>query len=83
MNDINLPDAVAFIEKAKTRTAMPDAVVSSVSIRRETVSVTSKVFQTYWSVSLQKGVNSGSVVYDNDGNEVRVYKNGKVVSEKK
>ncbi len=83
LSEINLPDAAAFVEKAKERTNMPDATVSLISIRRETVSVTSKVFQTTYRVSLKKGVNEGGVEYDNDGNEIRVYRNGKIVSEKK
>lgn len=83
LSEINLPDAAAFVEKAKARTNMPDATVSLISIRREAVSVMSKVFQTTYRVSLKKGVNEGGVEYDNDGNEIRVYKNGKIVSEKK
>ncbi|MDQ3133140.1 MAG: hypothetical protein M3Q99_20620, partial [Acidobacteriota bacterium] len=83
LSEINLPDAAAFVEKARERTNMPDATVSLISIRRETVSVMSKVFQTTYRVSLKKGVNEGGVEYDNDGNEIRVYKNGKIVSEKK
>lgn len=62
---------------------MPDATVFLISIRREAVSVMSKVFQTTFRVSLKKRVNEGGVEYDNDGNEIRIYKNGKIVSEKK
>jgi hypothetical protein len=83
LSDINLPDAADFVEKAKERTNMPDATVSLISIRREAVSVTSKVFQTTYRVSLKKGVNESGVEYDNDGNEIRVYRNGKIVSENK
>ncbi len=83
LNDLNLPDAVAFIEKAKTRIAIPDAAISYIIIKREKNSITSKVFHITWSVYFQKGVNSGWVSYYNDGNEVRVYKNGEIISEKK
>jgi hypothetical protein len=83
LGDINLPDATKFIEKAKQRVNMPDATVSLVRIRRETKSVMDKTFRTEWDVSLKKGVNEGSVYYDNGGNEFRVIKNGKVVSREK
>ena len=83
LSDINLPDAAAYVEKAKERANMPDAAVSLISISRETVSVTSKVFQTTYRVSLKKGVNESGVEYDNNGNEIRVYRNGKIVSENK
>jgi hypothetical protein len=83
LNDINLPNAADFVEKAKQRVNIPEAVVSAISIRRETVSVTSKDFRTIWSVSLKKGVNEGSVYYDNDGKEIRVIKNGETIFKEK
>jgi len=83
LSEINLPDAAVFVQKAKERTNMPDATVSVISIRRELISVTGKVFHTTYRVSLKKGVNEGGVEYDNNGNEIRVYRNGKIVSEKK
>ena len=82
-SDINLTDAVKYLELAKKRVEMPDGVVSSLSVRRETVSVMDKTFRIVWSVSLKKGVNEGSVNYDNDGNEISVRKNGETIFEEK
>lgn len=83
LKNINLPDAAAFVEKARTRVDMPDAALSSLSIRREKSVFNDKGFRTVWSVSLKKGVNEGSVNYDNDGNETLVKKNGKIVFSEK
>jgi hypothetical protein len=83
LSDINLTDAAKYIEKARQRVEMPDATLSSFSIRRMTRSVTDKTFRTEWGVSLKKGVNEGSVDYDNDGNEIRVRKNGKTIFSEK
>ena len=79
LSDINLTDAAKYIEKAKQRVEMPDATISSLSIRRTIKSVMDKIFYTEWSVSLKKGVNEASVYYDNDGNEMLVRKNGKTI----
>ncbi|MEO6589485.1 MAG: hypothetical protein ABIP06_09290 [Pyrinomonadaceae bacterium] len=79
LGDINLTDAAKYIEKAKRRVEMPDATISSMSVRRTVKSVMDRVFYTEWSVNLKKGVNEGSVYYDNDGKEIRVRKNGKII----
>jgi len=81
LGDINLPDAANYLEKAKQRVEMPDAVLTSMSIRRTTKSVLNKEFRTVWSVSLKKGVNEASVDYDTEGKEIRVRKNGKTIFE--
>ena len=83
LGDINLPDAANYIEKAKQRVEMPDASLTSFSIRRTTKSVMDKTFRTEWGVSLKKGVNEASVYYDNDGKEIRVRKNGKEIFSEK
>jgi hypothetical protein len=83
LSDINLTDAAKYIEKAKQRVEMPDASLSSFTIRRTKKSVMSDTFRNEWSVSLKKGVNEGSVDYDNDGNEIRVRKNGKTIFSEK
>ncbi len=62
---------------------LTDAVVSSVSVNRETKSVMDKTFRTVWSVSLQKGVNNANVYYTNDGKEFRVVKNGEFIFNEK
>ena len=79
LGDINLTDAAKYIEKAKQRVEMPDATLSSFSIRRTIKSVMDKSFYTQWSVSLKKGVNEATVDYDNNGNEMLVRKNGKTI----
>lgn len=83
IGDINLADAAKYLEKAKQRLEMPDGVVSSLSVRRETKSVMDKTFRIVWSVNLTKDVNEGSVYYDNDGNEISVRKNGETIFEEK
>ena len=83
LSDINLTDAAKYIEKAKQRVEMPDATISSFSIRRTKKSVMDDTFRIEWSVSLKKGVNEASVDYDNDGNEIRVRKNGKTIFSEK
>jgi hypothetical protein len=79
LSDINLPDAAKYIEKAKQRVEMPDAALTSFTIRRTTKSVMDKTFRTEWGVSLKKGVNEASIYYDNDGTETLVRKNGKTI----
>lgn len=83
LSDINLPDAVTFVEKAKTRVNLPDAAIGFISIEQKKSSFSSKDFQIIWTVFLKKGVNEGSVDYDNEGSETLVRKNGKVMSNKK
>ncbi len=83
INDIKLTDTVKFIEKAGKCLNMPDAAISSISIEQKKSSFDSKDFRIIWTVSLKKGVNEGSVNYDNDGNETRDEKNGKVVFNEK
>lgn len=83
LSDINLTDAAKYIEKAKQRVEMPDASLTSFSVRRATKSVFDKTFRTEWGVSLKKGVNEGSVYFDNEGNEIRVLKNGKTIFSEK
>ncbi len=79
LSDINLPDAAKYIEQAKQRVEMPDASLTSFSIRRTAKSVMDKTFYTEWGVSLKKGSNEGSVYYDNDGKVKLVRKNGKTI----
>ncbi|HQU85941.1 MAG TPA: hypothetical protein PKY59_22635 [Pyrinomonadaceae bacterium] len=83
INSVDLKNAAKFLERTKQRVGMPDGVVSSLSIRRSTVSVMSKTMRTVWDVNLKKGVNEGSVYFDNDGNEIRVRKNGETIWEEK
>ena len=83
LSDINLTDAAKYLEQAKRRVEMPDGVVSSFSIRREIKGMMDKTFRIVWSVGLKKGVNEGSVSYDNDGNELSVKKNGETIFEEK
>lgn len=82
-SDFKLADAVTFIEKTRQRLEMPEAKVSAITIRRENWSTNKNAFQIIWGVGLKKGVTEGNVNYDNDGNEIFVYKNGKVVFAKK
>jgi hypothetical protein len=81
--DIDLPRAADLVEKTRVRLEMPGASVASFSIRRTKSPFDKKGARTLWDVSLKSGVKDGSVVYDNDGNEVRVRKNGEVIFEEK
>lgn len=83
VGDVDFANAVRFFEKAKQRVEMPDASLASLSVRRSRSVFDNKGFRTEWHVSLKKGVNEAAVSYDNDGNEMRVWRNGKVVSEEK
>lgn len=83
LSDVNLADAVTLVEKAKTRVEMTDAAVSNITIERTSASFNSKEFRISWNISLKKGLNDGSVVYDNEGKEIRASKNGKTISNKK
>lgn len=83
LGDVDLTKVPDFIEKTKSRTGLANGLISSISIRRETVSVTDKAFYTNLDVSLQSGANKGSVNYDfATGEEIRVYKNGEIVSKR-
>ena len=84
LDDVDLTKVPEFIERTKTRTGLSDGKVTSISIQRETVSVMDKTYFMEIDVSLQSGVNKGMVVYNfATGEEVRVYKDGRIVSEKK
>lgn len=79
--DIDLTKVPEYIEKTRNRTALPDGTIGSISIQRTTISVMDKSFYTTLDVSLQSGVKRGMVVYDlANGEEVRVYKNGEIIS---
>lgn len=81
--DIDLTKAADFLEKARDRTQMPGAAVSSFSINRSKSPFNTKGYRTLWDVGLKAGVKEGRVEYDNDGNEVIVKVNGKTVFEEK
>ena len=83
INDVDFANASRFFEKAKARVAMPTASLGSLSVRRSSSPFNDKGARTEWHVSLKSGVNEASVEYDNDGNEIRVRKNGDVISEEK
>jgi hypothetical protein len=83
IDDVDLANAARFFEKAKARVDMPNASLGSLSVRRGRSSFDGKGSRTLWNVSLKSGVNEATVEYDNDGNEVRVRKNGETVSEEK
>ena len=83
INDLDFANAARFLEKAKARVGMPNASLGSMSVRRESSRFDDKGFRTQWHVSLKSGVNEASVDYDNDGNEIRVRKNGETISEEK
>ncbi len=83
IKDIDLTRAPDLIAKAKSRVEMPNATVSSFTIRRSKSPFNNKGFRTIWDVSLKNGVKSGSVEYDNDGKEVMVRKNGETIFEQK
>ncbi len=77
LSDVDLADAVTLVEKAKTRVEMPDAAVSNITIERTSASFNSKEFRISWNISLKKGLNDGSVIYDNEGKEIRASKMAK------
>ena len=81
ITDIDLTRAADLVDKTRARVEMPNASVASFSIRRSQSPFDKKGFRTIWDVSLKSGVKDGSVQYDNDGNEISVRKNGKIVSE--
>jgi hypothetical protein len=83
VNDVDFANAARFFEKARTRVGMPNASLASLSVRRRSSPFDNKGFRTQWHVSLKSGVNEGSVDYDNEGNEIRVRKNGETISEEK
>jgi hypothetical protein len=83
ISDVDFANAARFFEKAKERVGMPNASLGSLSVRRRSSPFDKKGFRTQWHVSLKSGVNEGSVDYDNDGNEIRVRKNGETVAEEK
>jgi hypothetical protein len=83
LSDVDLTRAVDLIEKSRARIQLPDSKVQSFSIRRSKSPFDKKGFRTIWDVSLKSGVKEGSVEYDNDGNEIRVRKNGEIISEEK
>lgn len=81
--DIDLGKAEKLIEKTKQRVDLTDGTLSSVIITREKPSFFDKVFRIIWDVSIEKGVNTGDVSYDNAGNEIEVEKNGDTVFKEK
>ncbi|MGI8545636.1 MAG: hypothetical protein ACR2MD_19440, partial [Aridibacter sp.] len=83
LSDINLADAADLVKKAKTRVDMPDSAVKFVIIERKKPNFNDKDFQIIWSISLRKGVTDGEVDFDNEGNEIYVSKNEKVIFRKK
>jgi hypothetical protein len=84
LGDVDLTKVIDYLEKARARTGLSNGTVTSISIQRETKSVMNKEFYNTIDVSLQSGVNTGMVIYDlANGEEVRVYKDGEVVSDKK
>ena len=83
INDVDFANAARFFEKAKTRVGMPTASLASISVRRRSSPFDKKGFRIQWDVGLKSGVNEASVEYDNDGNEIRVRKNGDTISEEK
>ncbi len=82
-SDVNLADAEDLVKKAKTRVDMPDAAVKYIIIKQKKPNFDDKDFRLTWSISLQKGVNDGRVDFDNNGNEIYVSKNEKVIFRKK
>jgi len=83
MSDIDLTKAADLIEKTRARLELPNAPITSFSIRRSASPFDKKGPRTIWDVSLKSGVKDGSVEYDNDGKEVQARKNGQVISEEK
>jgi hypothetical protein len=83
INDVDFANAARFFEKAKARVGMPNASLGSMSVRRSSSPFDNKGPRTEWHVSLKSGVNEASVSYDNDGNEMRVRKNGETIGEEK
>ncbi|MEP6705176.1 MAG: hypothetical protein ABJB34_10265, partial [Acidobacteriota bacterium] len=83
INDVDFANAARLFEKAKNRVGMPTASLGSLSVQRASSHFDNKGARTIWSVSLKSGVNEAFVDYDNDGKEVRVRKNGDVISEEK
>ncbi len=83
INDVDFANAARFFEEAKSRVGMPNASLSSLSLRRRSPSFDAKGTRTVWSVSLKSGVNEASVEYDNDGKEISAKKNGDVVGKEK
>jgi hypothetical protein len=83
ISDIDLSKAAELVEKAKSLVELPDASVGSFTIRRSKSPFDQKGFRTLWDVSLKSGVKEGSVDYDNDGNQIRVRKNGQDIFKEK
>jgi hypothetical protein len=75
LGEVNLPEALNFVEKAKNRLDMPSGNISHITIKREKSPMEkNKAFRTIWSLSLKDGVNDGSVDYDNNGEEISISK---------
>lgn len=74
LGEVNLPEALNFVEKAKSKLKMPNGTIELISIHREKSSVANKGFRTIWSLSFKSGAADGSVDYDNNGAEISVSK---------
>jgi hypothetical protein len=82
ISDVNLTDIADYIEKTKKRLELPNAAVSSISVRREQKGVYNKEFRIIINIGLKGGGDEGSVSYNNAGGaETTVRKNGKFILE--
>lgn len=83
LSSINLSEATNYLSKARQRIEIPDAVLTSIKIFRKKESVNDKEAKITWNIDFKKGVNEASVVYNNEGKEIRFSKNGQTIFEEK
>ncbi|MGB7069280.1 MAG: hypothetical protein WBD22_07280 [Pyrinomonadaceae bacterium] len=81
ITDVDLTKVPDLIAKTKTRVGMPDAEFYLLTILSQTRTVYHKEHRRVWYVTVKSGVNEGRAIYDNDGNEIRVTKNGETIFE--
>lgn len=81
LNDVKLTEAPDFLAKARQRIEMPDAVLTSIKVLRKKDS--DKESRIMWQIDFKKGVNEATVVYNNQGQEIRFSKNGQTIFEEK
>ncbi len=80
--EVRLNDVYGYIEKAKKRLELPNAVQSSLSVQKDTPNPFNKNPPLYWSIHIKDKVNEGWVQFDNKtGKEIQAYKNGKYLED--
>lgn len=83
LSEVNLLNATDYIAQAKQRIEMPDAVFTSMLVRRKKDSSERDQFHIIWTANFKQDRNEATVIFNNDGKIIQISKNGQTIFEEK